>query len=73
MNRTDLRAALADANVRAFLAVIRAGEGTSDDDGYRRCFGGSLFDSFADHPRRVVRAGGYTSTAAGAYQFLART
>lgn len=73
MNRADLRAALADANVRAFLAVIRAGEGTSDADGYRRCFGGSLFDSFADHPRRVIRAGGYTSTAAGAYQFLSRT
>lgn len=73
MNRADLRAALADANVRAFLAVIRAGEGTSDADGYRRCFGGSLFDSFADHPRRVVRAGGYTSTAAGSMQFLART
>lgn len=73
MNRADLRAALADANVKAFLAVIRAGEGTSDDDGYRRCFGGSLFDSFADHPRRVIKAGGYTSTAAGAYQFLART
>ena len=73
MNRADLRAALADANVRAFLAVIRAGEGTSDADGYRRCFGGSLFDSFADHPRRVIKAGGYTSTAAGAMQFLART
>ena len=68
---------LDDANVKAFLAVIRAGEGTPDADGYRRHFGGRLFDSFADHPRVAITAGlgrnQYTSTAAGAYQFLART
>lgn len=72
-----LRAALSDPNVRAFLAVIRAGEGTSDADGYRRMFGGELFDSMADHPRRAItkRLGGkpLTSTAAGAFQFLSRT
>jgi len=68
---------LQDVNVRAFLRMIRVGEGTSDDDGYRRHFGGELFDDFADHPRRAVTRslGGrpITSTAAGAYQFLART
>jgi muramidase (phage lysozyme) len=68
---------LDNANVKAFLAVIRAGEGTSDPDGYRRHFGGSHFDSFADHPRKAITAGlgrnQYTSTAAGAYQFLTRT
>ena len=37
---------LDDGNVKAFLAVIRAGEGTPDQDGYRRHFGGRLFDSF---------------------------
>ena len=68
-----IAAALADTNLRAFLAVIRAGEGTTDEEGYRRCYGGSLFDSFADHPRRTITAGRWTSTAAGAYQFLART
>lgn len=68
-----IAAALADTNLRAFLAVIRAGEGTTDEEGYRRCYGGSLFDSFADHPRRTITAGRYTSTAAGAYQFLSRT
>lgn len=68
-----IAAALDDTNLRAFLAVIRAGEGTADGDGYRRCYGGSLFDSFADHPRRTITAGRWTSTAAGAYQFLART
>ena len=73
MNRAPLQAALANANVRAFLAVIRAGEGTADDGGYTRCFGGGTFNDLADHPRRIVTAGRYTSTAAGAYQFLART
>lgn len=65
-------AMLALPNVRAMLAVIRKGEGTSDANGYRRIFGGQLFTSFADHPRITVTANGYTSTAAGAYQFLAR-
>ena len=70
--------ALASLNVRAFLVMIRHGEGTSDDDGYRRMFGGKLFDSFADHPRQVqtasLRGGGQiSSSAAGAYQFLSRT
>lgn len=68
---------LQNANVQAFLRVIRAGEGTSDEDGYRRHFGGRLFDSFSDHPRVAITAGlgrnQYTSTAAGAYQFLSRT
>jgi muramidase (phage lysozyme) len=68
---------LGEPNVRAFLRVIRAGEGTADEDGYRRQFGGKLFDRMADHPRDAVtaRLGStqITSTAAGAYQFLART
>lgn len=64
-------------NVRALLAVIRRGEGTADANGYRRMFGGELFTSFADHPRKRITKtlGGraITSTAAGAYQFLSRT
>lgn len=60
-------------NVRAFLRVIRRGEGTADEAGYRRIFGGQLFSSYADHPRIVVRKNGYTSSAAGAYQALAST
>lgn len=75
--RDELTAALANANLRAFFAVIRAGEGTADAAGYRRMFGGELVTSLADHPRRAVtRALGgrpITSTAAGAYQFLSRT
>ncbi len=57
-------------NVRAMLAVIRKGEGTSDANGYRRIFGGQLFNGFADHPRVTVNKNGYKSSAAGAYQFL---
>lgn len=64
---------LNDPNVQAFLTLIRTGEGTLGPNGYRTIFGGQLFDSFADHPRVKVTAGSYTSTAAGAYQFLAST
>jgi muramidase (phage lysozyme) len=65
------------ANLRAFLALIRWCEGTSGPYGYQTLFGGETFDSFADHPRRVVRKtiGGQpiSSSAAGAYQFLQST
>lgn len=67
------RSVLNDRNVQATLRVIRAGEGTSDEAGYRRIFGGQLFSSFADHPRIKVSKSGYTSTAAGAYQMLSST
>jgi muramidase (phage lysozyme) len=57
--------------------MIRVGEGTADPDGYRRHFGGRLFSDYSDHPRIAITAGlgknKYTSTAAGAYQFLSRT
>ncbi|KQQ97680.1 hypothetical protein ASF77_05605 [Massilia sp. Leaf139] len=53
--------------------MIRKGEGTGDDGGYSRLFGGRQFASFADHPRVTVTAGRYVSTAAGAYQFLSST
>jgi muramidase (phage lysozyme) len=60
-------------NLAAFLAVIRACEGTSGPNGYRTHFAGSLFESYDDHPRKAITSGRYTSTAAGAYQILART
>lgn len=58
-------------NLRAFLAVIRACEGTASEQGYRTLFGGTLFNSYDEHPRITIHASGYTSTAAGAYQILA--
>lgn len=73
----QLKQALQHENLRAFLAMIRVGEGTADVLGYRRMFGGGQFEGFADHPRKAntvaLGAKQYTSTAAGAYQFLART
>lgn len=65
-------------NLAAFLATIRVCEGTSGPNGYRMLFGGKLFDSFADHPRKRIpftQTDGKinVTTAAGAYQILART
>ena len=65
--------ALQSQNLKAFLHVIRVGEGTADEDGYRRHYGGTHFESFADHPKKVIKAGKWTSSAAGAYQFLTKT
>jgi len=66
---------LADANVQAFLRMTRFCEGTADDDGYRRMVGGGEFDSFADHPRKLIAITRYgiKSSAAGAFQFLEKT
>lgn len=66
----------ANANEQALLKVIRYAEGTAGPNGYRTLFGGSLFSSFADHPRTAKqftdRAGRRLWTsAAGAYQFMA--
>lgn len=68
------------ANVLAFLDLIAWSEGTDNgrqatkDDGYDVVVGGGLFDSYADHPRRLVDlpALGIKSTAAGRYQILSR-
>lgn len=62
---------LQNKNVQAMLRVIRTGEGTADSGGYSRLFGGGNFTGFADHPRQKITKWGLTSTAAGAYQFLA--
>lgn len=79
MNRADLRAALSNANVLAFLRTIREGESRQDDAAYRMRYGGhgsapKYFDSFEDHPRVFeLRADGRKSSASGAYQATATT
>ena len=64
---------LQNPNVQAFLALIRHTEGA----GYTTLFGGGIVEQLDDHPRIAVTRtlGGkpITSTAAGAYQFLAGT
>lgn len=75
MRRNDLKEALNNPNVRAFLHAIRLGEGTSDDKGYCRIVGGGYFNHFLDHPRapRWISRYKVWSTAAGAYQIIAKT
>ena len=77
-SRASLEAALQHPNMQAFLWMLRYGEGTQGSEGYKTLFGGELFSSMADHPnirvKRKLRNGGtLESTAAGAYQHLART
>ncbi|HBZ99787.1 MAG TPA: lysozyme [Pseudomonas sp.] len=67
-------------NVLAFLDLVAWSEGTDNgrqptrDQGYDVVVGGSLFDSYADHPRRLIDLPklGIKSTAAGRYQILSR-
>lgn len=56
--------------LRAFLRMIRIGEGTIQEDGYRTMFTGAKFTDFSKHPNTKHEANGVVSTAAGAYQFL---
>lgn len=63
-------------NVLAFLDMISYSEGTDrygDDSGYNVLVGGTIFDSYADHPRKLVKLNAtLSSTAAGRYQILKR-
>lgn len=64
-------------NRTAFLTMISISEGTStiegSDNGYNVLVGGTLFEGYADHPRKLVDLGnGLKSTAAGRYQILER-
>lgn len=58
---------------RAWLRTIRYAEGTHTDQGYGTHFGGSYSEPGAAHPDRVITAGGYSSAAYGAYQFMPNT
>lgn len=72
-------AAAGGPNVLAFLDMLGWSEGTStikgSDDGYNVLVGGKLFSDYSGHPRVSVSLPRYkiSSTAAGRYQFLART
>lgn len=77
-----MRLSLDNPNLHAFLAVIRAGEGTAGVNGYRTLFGGELFGSYIDHPNirfyekkdEFIRNGRKDfTTAAGAYQITFST
>ena len=53
--------------------TIRYAEGTSGDAGYTTMFTHARFSDTSQHPRQLQTGGGYTSDAAGAYQFLSPT
>jgi len=66
-----------NTNRKAFLDMIAESEGTTrigDQDGYNVIVGGTMFDGYADHPRKLVvlNKKGLKSTAAGRYQLLSR-
>lgn len=67
------RELLKQPQVRALLNTIRYAEGTPGPAGYQTMFGGGKFSDLSRHPDQVVRSGGYSSAAAGAYQFLPGT
>lgn len=67
-----------EIRVRAFMQMLRVGEGTVGDIGYETLFGGKSFikdfgRDFSDHPRIHRPFGRTTSTAAGAYQVMGYT
>ena len=56
------------------LRSIRYSEGTDlGKDPYKVMFGGGTFNDLSRHPDTVVSTDGYSSAAAGAYQFLPPT
>lgn len=66
---------LEEARVRAFMRMLRVGEGTIGDKGYETLFGGQSLikdyhKDFSDHPKVSITRSGLTSSAAGAYQVM---
>jgi len=68
-----------DPNLAAFLDTLAYSEIgpkllAKSDDGYNVIVGGTLFEGYEDHPRKLVDLPrlGIKSTAAGRYQLLSR-
>jgi muramidase (phage lysozyme) len=57
--------------VHAFMDTLAYSEGTKDH--YNYIFTFVTFNSYADHPRKVICSGKLCSSAAGRYQFLSKT
>ena len=69
-------AGVVSAKPKAMLNTIAFSEGTAGTcgtDGYGTGFGVHCFASCSRHPGKVWSGGGYSSTAAGRYQFLTTT
>ncbi|WP_228409721.1 PAAR-like protein [Chryseobacterium sp. T16E-39] len=63
----------AEARVRAFMRMLRKGEGTEGEKGYTTQYSGKQFTDLSKHPEEVITAGNYSSSAAGAYQIMRYT
>lgn len=78
--REQTEALYASPQIRGFLNMLAHAEGTAGrgDNGYNVNFGGSLLNSYRDHPRtsrQFKQTDGKTNntTAAGRYQFIGST
>lgn len=63
----------AEARVRAFMRMLRRGEGTQGEIGYKKQCGGNTFSDMSNHPQKIIHSGNYYSSAAGAYQIMGYT
>jgi len=65
----------AKPQIKAFLDMIARAEGTFGvgDNGYNILYGYGRFSDYSKHPNKLVKSGGWSSTAAGRYQFLYKT
>lgn len=62
-----------EARIRAFMRMLRVGEGTEGERGYTTQYSGAQFTDMSKHPENVITAGNYSSSAAGAYQIMRYT
>ena len=62
-----------EARIRAFMRMLRVGEGTENERGYTTIYSGEQFSDMSKHPEKVITAGAYSSSAAGAYQIMRYT
>lgn len=70
-NKEYYKKLLANPKIKAALDTIAKAEGVKY--GYNTLYGNTRFDSLASHPKKLVTKWGITSSAAGRYQFLAKT
>ncbi len=62
-----------EQRIRAFMRMLRIGEGTEGEKGYTTQYSGTQFSDMSTHPENVITAGAYSSSAAGAYQIMRYT
>ncbi|WP_395075707.1 peptidoglycan DD-metalloendopeptidase family protein [Flavobacterium sp.] len=62
-----------EPRVRAFMRMLRVKEGTVGEKGYTTLFNNEVFTDMSKHPEKVINAGSYSSSAAGAYQIMQDT